>query len=94
MPGICHFGGGEVIPNVVPFSGGAFCLPLLEARTIQSSLEETVADMFPSGPRMMCLWVRKPLLLHFIPPQDKEIHIWCSLILALPIVLDLESENG
>jgi hypothetical protein len=94
MPGVCHFRGEEVTPNVVPFSGGAFLPSLLEARTIYSSLEESEAEMFPSGHQTMCLQVGKPPLQLSIPPQDKEIHTWCSPIPALLIVLSLDSENG
>jgi hypothetical protein len=79
---------------MVPFSSGAFCLPLLEARTILTSLEESEAEMFPSGPWTMCLQVGKLPLLLSIPPQEKEIHTWCSLFPALPIVLVLDSENS
>jgi hypothetical protein len=40
-----------------PFLVGHFCLPLFEARATYSSLEESEAEMFPSGPWMMCLRV-------------------------------------
>jgi hypothetical protein len=50
--------------------------------------------MFPSVPQTMCLWVGKPPLLLSIPPENKEIHTWCSPIQALPIVLGLDNENG